>query len=228
MAGRDLVELESFINNLPGVLGCVILTDPAGEAAEIQAFTGSDVDRNAIQAAISGRVESLGAGAALKQVHVFELEAEGELGGRAALERMVAEMESGAVEQTPEPQVGERRPRLARVDLSSPEEPIALVSLQEGGQEVTGRARGELGSGQLRVIAEATLQAVGRLIEGPGFTPVEVGEVRVFGRDAVVALVAEEGGPEMLGAVLVRGGSTSEAAVRATLDAVNRRLQRKS
>ncbi|MGH2735845.1 MAG: hypothetical protein ACRDKZ_09715, partial [Actinomycetota bacterium] len=163
---------------------------------------------------------------ALRQIHVFELEAEGDLGGRDALERMVAEMEAGAVEQTLQPQAGERRPRLSRVDLSSPDEPVALVSLREGGNEVTGRARGELGSGQLGVIAAATLQAVGRLVTGPGFTPVEVGEVHLFGRDAVVALVVEEGGPEMLGAVLVRHGSVSEAAVRATLDAVNRRLQR--
>jgi hypothetical protein len=47
--------------------------------------------------------------------------------------------------------------------------------------------------------------------------------VNVGGQEAVLVLVLEDG-QDMLGACLTRGGPLTEATVRATLDAINRRL----
>lgn len=53
----DLVDIESYIRSLPGVLGCVILSDPNGDPTEIQAFTGAETDKHVVQQAI---IEELG------------------------------------------------------------------------------------------------------------------------------------------------------------------------
>jgi hypothetical protein len=74
------------------------------------------------------------------------------------------------------------------------------------------------------VVTEATLRAVSELTPGAEFSLVEASVQELVGRQAVVVLLREPDGRELLGAVLVRDAPVSEAAVRATLDAINRRL----
>ena len=51
--------------------------------------------------------------------------------------------------------------------------------------------------------------------------------MNVGGQEAVLVLVLEDD-QDMLGAALTRGGPLHEATVRATLDAINRRLSFRS
>jgi hypothetical protein len=74
------------------------------------------------------------------------------------------------------------------------------------------------------VLAEATLEAVGRLVHGVKIELRGASLVTVVGEEAVLVVVEEVDGPEMRGAALVRGGPVTEATVRATLDAINGRL----
>jgi hypothetical protein len=79
-----------------------------------------------------------------------------------------------------------------------------------------------------RVLAEATLDAVHKLLGEDGvFTPVDTWLSEAKGRRVMIAVVDSKGG-ELVGAALVRSGPLADAAVRATLAAVNRRLARLS
>jgi hypothetical protein len=242
MADNQAVDLENWIKSLDGVLGCVILTRPeTGTAEEVQAFVRAGTDRAAIHEAIVDQADQRGMGEGIRQVLVFELHAESHIGDRESLLRAaeVAEQEARA-KGLPEtgPQAAddfatveaeyasrlERRPTVRRVLLSSTSwHTQAEVALGEEGAEIQGFATGEKTPHGLKVLAQATLEATSKLarievdLKGASL-------VNTFGREAVLVLVQLRGSPETLGAALVRNGPVSEAAVRATLDALNRRL----
>ncbi len=243
MADNDVLDFESWVKSLDNVLGCVILTRPTtGAAEEIQAFVRAGTDRDAIHKAIADRARERGLGADLRQVLVFELHAESHLGDRESLQRAaeVAEQDARAkgldpltsidpLEDTATVEVEytspvEKRPPVRRVLLSSTSwHSQAEVALGEEGAEIQGFATGEKTPHGLKVLAQATLEATAQLasidvdLKGASL-------VNTFGREAVLVLVQMRGSPETLGAALVRNGPLSEAAVRATLDALNRRL----
>jgi hypothetical protein len=245
MAQADPSQLESSIKRLPGVLGCVVLANPDGSPAEVQAFTRAGADRESIEGAILDEARSRGLSGGLGQVFIFELEAESSFGDRESLER-AAEMaeqearskgplgvlhalgtlhslaESAPDEpvKTPTERVPFRRVRVSSSSWSSEAEVIL------GGEkrEVTGTASGEKSAHGLTVVAEATLQAAAQIVPDRAFELVDIALVSPLEREAVLVLVREEGTSEMLGAALVRSTPVTEAAVRATLDAVNRRL----
>lgn len=242
MLEAELVDLESSIKHVPGVLGCVILTDPEGVVTEIQAFTQLGVDPDAVKAQILHQVTRRGLDADVPPVLVFELDAEAQLGDRETLERAAAlaeqdatergasdadlgsEVDPGAAFTAVPPGPAGRRPPLQKVVLtSSAWTSQARVALGGGDDEVVGEASGEKTPHGLRVLAEATLQAVGQIVAAE-FRLTGASLVTVFGREAVMVLV-EEGGVEMVGSALVRNGPMTEAAVRATLDAINRRVE---
>jgi hypothetical protein len=178
-------------------------------------------------------------------VFVFELEAETHFGDRETLDRAAELAEQDArtrgprtldpsVElrslQTVVPQAGagsHTRPPLLRVSFSSTSGTSeAQVALGSDQYEIVGAASGEKTPHGLKVLAEATLEAVASLL-GESESKIDfVGAsmVSIVGEDAVLIVVREAGGPEMLGGALLRSGPVPEAAVRATLDAVNRRL----
>ena len=244
MAQSSLVELETSIKGMPGVLGCVILTTPDGAADEIQAFIRAGTDQEEIQKSILGEVDRRGLDGSLRHVFVFELEAESQFGDRESLLRAaeVAEQEArsrGPIatdidspvhvelshprESLPGPL--KNRPSLSGVSISSSMwSSEAEVSLGEGDSQVVGQASGDKTPHGLEVLARATLEAAGRLVPEVEFGLVGASLVTLLGREAVLVLVAMDDGPETLGGALVRHGPVSEAAVRATLDAVNRRL----
>ncbi len=237
MAEVNLVDLEGAIKRVPGVLGCVILTGPDGGASEIQAFTRSGTDTSTVQEAIRDEVARQGLDA-VRRILVFELEAESLFGDRESLERAVelAEQEarargarlddlSLAEEVRPAPLRQQLRPTLSRVVLSSSastsEATVALLAEQG---EVVGESSGEKTPHGLKVLAQATLDAAARLTGGGDFTLRGASLVSVVGEQAVLVIVHLEDGRDVVGAALVRGGPLNEAAVRATLDAINRRL----
>ena len=236
MSQDDLLELERSIKDIPGVLGCVIVSGSGGDPAEIQAFTTVGTQRSEIEQAILGAVSRHGYGDTVHQVLVFELEAEG-AGGREALSEAAAAVDRQATSEPgltipDELPIGPEstwspapRPLLNRVMLTTTSwRSQAEVSLGPEGGEVVGQATGEKTPHGLKVLAEATLEAVAQVVGDVTFELLGASLVTTFGREAVLVLVRVDGSVETLGAALVRETPVTEAAVRATLDAVNRRL----
>lgn len=243
MADVDLVELEASIKKLPDVLGCVILTDPQGRAGEIQAFIKSGADTGTVQKAIVDTATFSGVGNELKQVLVFELEAESIFGDRESLERAaeLAEQEarSRGLQWDPDPPLEHEpqtrdvsghafRPPLRRVVLSSSawKTHAEVVLGNDDTDEVKGESSGDKTPHGLKVLAQATLDAVANLVGTADFVLEGASLVSVVGQEAVLVMLRLHDGLEVLGAALVRDGPVSEAAVRATLDALNRRFAR--
>ena len=178
----------------------------------------------------------------MSQVFVFELEAESYFGDLESLERAAefAEQEArsrgplaeavGAPEETPQTAVipgttGTTRPALRRVSLTSSSfKAQAEVALGAPGAEVLGQASSDKTPHGLKVLAEATLGAVGKIVPDVAFRLKTAALVNVSGQEAVLVIVQEDGAADTIGAALTRGGPLPETAVRATLDAVNRRL----
>ncbi len=240
MSQLDVDDLETAIKQLPGVLGCVVLLGVDGNPSEIQAFTRTGTDREQVQSLILQEVSKRDLTSPVNQIFVFELEAESYFGDLESLERAVefAEQEArtrgpmGGVQEVrrPEPATAreELRPVLQRVSLTSSSwSSEAHVALASEVEEVVGRARSEKSPHGLKVLAEATLEAVSSLVEDVDFTLKSASLVNVSGQEAVLVVVEETGGLDMLGAALTRGGPLAESAVRATLDAINRRLIRR-
>jgi hypothetical protein len=233
-----LLELEARIKAVPGVLGCVILADANGRPVEIQAFTRAGEDRTAVRDRIEVEVAGLEPGASPDRVLVFELETESLLGGPDALRQaeLLAELEALTHERADDP-AGQPadasssavadRPVLRRVvSLLTTSPRGAEVFLGSTSREVVGRAVGEEAAHGLGVVADAALDAVHKLIGRDAiFTSKGVWVTEALGRQVVLSFVESVEG-EVVGAALVRSGSLSEATVRATLDSVNRRLER--
>jgi hypothetical protein len=237
MADSDVLDLEAKIREMPGVLGCVILTNQqSGAPEEIQAFVKSGSDRSGVQHAIYDEASNRGVHESLRQVLVFELHTESEFGDRSTLEQAaeVAEQEARArgplgtqeddTSETPlRPLHG--RPVIGRVILSSTVgRSEAEVDLGPEGEQITGQASGDKTPHGLSVLAQATLDAASRMAGGVHIELKGASLVNTFGREAVLVVIQLPDSPETLGAALVRDGPVTEAAVRATLDALNRRL----
>ena len=239
----QLDELEQAIRQLPGVLGCVILRGVDGQPSEIQAFTQVGTDRDAVQGLILEEISRLDLGSPVSQVFVFELEAESYFGDLESLERAAefAEQEARSrgplAEAVAEPmeaavqQAGTAggtsvtRPALRRVSLSSSSfKAQAEVALGGPGTEVLGQASSEKTPHGLKVLADATLGAVAKIVPDVAFRLKTAALVNVSGQEAILVIVQEDGAADTIGAALTRGGPLPETAVRATLDAVNRRL----
>jgi hypothetical protein len=230
----NLLDLEAAIKGIPGVLGCVILAEADGAPSEIQAFTRVGVDRADIQGAIVDRSNELGLGHLLEQVLVFELETESLMGGPDSLAKaeLLAELE--ALNEEEERVEGARPTHEGRPDPSRPvlRRVVALtttwrseveVSLGDRRREVVGQAVGRRSAHGLHVIAQATLDAVHQLFPDEHLSLGGTWLTTVRDREVVLVFVDRDG-IESVGAALVRDRPLTEAAVRATLDAINRRL----
>ena len=230
MTQTDIDELEAAIKQIPGVLGCAILRGSDGRPSEIQAFTATGIDRDDIHSRVSDEVTSRDLQASMNHIYVFELEAESYFGDLESLERAVEFAEQEARSKGPEslaqvpapPQTDKekQRPRVTRVGLTSSSwTSEATVALGD----VVGQASAEKTPHGLKVVAEATLSAAGKIVPDATFQLRSASLVNVSGQEAILILVDEDG-TDMLGSALTRGGPIAEACVRATLDAINRRL----
>ena len=234
----DLLELESAVKKLPGILGCVILSDGDGNPAEIQAFVRLGLDPAEAQKAIQTTVTRFKLEPPLRQIFVFELDAESQFGDRESLERAaeLAEQDARArgpatIQSTPGRQARARagagaRPVIQRVSLTASSWTAeSEVSLKMHDAEIIGSAEGERTPHGLSLLAQATIDAAHKLIGMQHFELEAASMVSIGGRQAVLVLVRQEQAPPNLGAALVREGPISESAVRATLAAINRKLQ---
>ncbi|HVL64412.1 MAG TPA: hypothetical protein VM573_04485 [Actinomycetota bacterium] len=213
----DLLQLEAAIRELPHVLGCVIFSGPDGAPSEVQAFTSADADRAAVERSIAAEIAARGVGDSVRRVFVFELEADSLFGDTG--ETDASSVAEGSLEEADrQPDAG--RPVLQQVELRA-SEGHTVAEVVVGGH--SGRAEGRKTTHGLRVLAEATLDAVSRLtgrsdlvLEGAAVASTTAGE-------AVIVFV-RVGDDRLVGAAPVREGALAEVAVRATLDAVNRKL----
>lgn len=129
------------------------------------------------------------------------------------------------------PSVGGEPPRVAIIDLDVQVEDQrvqVVATLGRLGRTVQGTASSLATTrGQLRAVAEATVEAVQSLTGGA--LRIGVDDVSVQSSDqpvtamVVLALLTPAGEDHLVGASIVRA-DTSEAVMRATLDALNRRL----
>jgi hypothetical protein len=120
-----------------------------------------------------------------------------------------------------------RRPRVLAATLQAEAGRLwGLVRLEIGGVETTGRAEGQESSRGLLVIAEATIDALARVIVQPIFRVQGAALVEMFRSEAVCVWATRDDDPtrRLLGAAFVRDGPIEEATARATLDAINRQL----
>lgn len=105
----------------------------------------------------------------------------------------------------------------------------ASVTLASGGRTAVGESRGLASTaGVHRAVASATLQAVEQLVGGDIRLELEHLEVTPMGVERTVVvlltLLTERGGETLTGAATVRE-DVRQAVIRATLDALNRRLE---
>lgn len=116
------------------------------------------------------------------------------------------------------------RPYLGRVQLSSTTwQSSAEVTLSDGSGEVVGRASSPKTPLSLKVVAEATVDAIKKLRRQNGLVLKGASLAQVVGEESVIVIVSDQS-CEMIGAALVKDGPIAHAAVKATLDALNRRL----
>lgn len=247
MAQSEISEFESTIKALPGVLGCVIIAGGDGSPSEIQAFTSTGTNRDEVQSRILEEMAARDFGDQNSRVYVFELSAESYFDDLESLERQVefAEQEAraagrigdtaspgpaAAVADGPAPPGGPKaRPRVTKVSLSSSSwTSEATVALGDADTEAIGQASAEKTPHGLKVVADATLEAAEKIAGvDNAFRVKSASLVNVGGQEAVLVLVLEDD-QDMLGSALTRGGPLHEATVRATLDAINRRLALRS
>ena len=103
------------------------------------------------------------------------------------------------------------------------------VTLRWHNEEFVGTATGPAApSARLRLVGEAALRAVEDIIVDDALALDAIGEPAIGMRSLVVAIVVSTGerGEEVAIGSALSHGDTSEAAVRAVLDALNRRIGR--
>lgn len=152
----------------------------------------------------------------------------------AAIERLAA---GTGQDETPAPEAGtavpaaDDRPTIRGLEIDGTGLDVQTrVTLGLHDQTVTGHATAAATTrARLRAVGTATLEAVGLLVAE--IARFELDELDIVDSSeparvvATVSLLTYESAERLVGAALVRDGDTERAVVRATLDAVNRRVQ---
>lgn len=226
----DLLDLETAIKALSGVLGCVIFSGAQGEPREIQVFTRPGVHADEVRSSISQELTRRGLEPTIARVLVSELQDDASLADVASDVLSAAAMPDdeedpvAALERRLSAAAG--RPAIRRVALTSTSSGVEAEVLLEGmAPGRAGRARGEKTAGGVEVVARAALDAVHRVAGGTRFTLHDASVVSSSAGEAVLVFVGV-GDQDLVGAALVRDDPMAEVVVRATLAAVNRRLGR--
>ena len=135
--------------------------------------------------------------------------------------------------ESPEPSLGERstaaRPRICSINATvSGVQASASVTLEIGGTEYVGNSSGPASqTGRLRLVALAALDAVSQYTDATISFALEDVAILKLGREKVavscIALVSTVGEQTFSGSAMVRQND-NDSVVRATLDAINRRM----
>lgn len=208
-----LQELERAIGGLADVVAVISSGD---EPVELQVFTASGSDQREVRAGVRQVLGRSSVTARDVRVLVFELAEDAAVG--VAGDPYVVE---------PVATDGRGRVRIGRVVLASEDRHSAVtVNLDGPSRDGEGTAEAATTPHNLHVTAEATLDALATLTGYGVSARVEAaGLVALGGRQAVCVVVDVAGTGEVVGACLVGETPVHEAAVRATLDAVNRLVE---
>lgn len=219
MSVIDNSELIAALRAVPGVSDADVTPDPEGGLGTLRLDLEAGVDEAAVASSV-GRVlrEQFGLGVDADRVQVVE---------DAVVDH--DPLPSSSLASVPE-QRSAARPAIARMHLvSSGLDVTASVTLSSGEAQATGEARGAASqTGVHRAVATATLRAVEELVGGQVRFELDHLEVTPMGteRTVVVALtlLTGRGAERLTGAAGVRE-DVRQAVIRATLDALNRRLE---
>ena len=208
----DNGELVAALRAVPGVTDADVTPDAEGGLGTLRLDLEPGVDEAAVASNV-GRVlrEQFGLGVDADRVQIVE---------DAVLDRPV---------NVPEQRTA-ARPAIARMHLvSSGLDVTASVTLSSGERTAMGEARGAASqSGVHRAVATATLRAVEELVDGQVRFELDHLEVTPMGSERTVlvslTLLTGKGTERLTGAAGVRE-DVRQAVIRATLDALNRRLE---
>ncbi len=219
MTAMDHRDLVAALRAVPGITDADVTPDADGGLGTLRLDLEPGVDEAAVASTV-GRLlrEQFGLGVDADRVQVVE---------DAVLDRH-------HVEQADQPAVPEQRtaarPSIARMHLvSSGLDVTASVTLSSGERTAVGEARGAASqTGVHRAVASATLRAVEELADGQVRFELDHIEVAPMGTERTVlvslTLLTSKGTERLTGAAGVRE-DVRQAVIRATLDALNRRLE---
>ncbi|MCW2600957.1 MAG: hypothetical protein JWM02_2786 [Frankiales bacterium] len=212
MTAIDHGELVAALRAVPGVTDADVTPDGEGGLGTLRLDLESGVDEAAVATTV-GRLlrEQFGLGVDAERVQIVE---------DAVLDRpaSVPEHRSAA------------RPAISRMHLiSSGLDVTASVTLASEDRIAIGEARGAASqTGVHRAVATATLRAVEQLVDGQVRFELDHLEVTPMGSERTVlvslTLLTAKGTERLTGAAGVRE-DVRQAVIRATLDALNRRLE---
>jgi hypothetical protein len=213
----DNSELIAALRAVPGVSDADVTPDADGGLGTLRLDLEAGVDEAAVASSV-GRLlrEQFGLGVDADRVQVVE-------------DAIVDNPPLPSIPVLPE-QRNAHRPSIARMHLvSSGLDVTASVTLSSGEAQATGEARGSASqTGVHRAVATATLRAVEQLVDGLVRLELDHLEVTPMGteRTVVIALtlLTGRGAERLTGAAAVRE-DVRQAVIRATLDALNRRLE---
>jgi hypothetical protein len=214
---QTAADIAAALRAVPGVADADVEPDEAGEGLGLLRL-GLAPGVDEVQVATDvGRLlrERFGIGVDAERVQLVEDAA-------AEIPELDAAADDGHVTR--------KRPAISRMHLvSSGLEVTATVTLSYGGVASPGEATGTATqSGVHRAVSLATLRAVEQMLAVPARFELEHIEVTPTGRDrtVVVALtmLGRSGSERLTGAAAVRE-DVRQAVIRATLDALNRRLE---
>lgn len=217
MSVTDFREIVAALRDVPGVSDADVEPDADGGMGLLRLGLEAGVDEVAVATSV-GRLlrERFGLGVDAERVQIVE---DAEVHPAA---------DSLDVDVPHQRLAG--RPAISRMHLvSSGLDVTATVTLASGGRTASGEARGSASqSGVQRAVAGATLRAVEGLSGDVARFELDHLEVSHLGSDRMVivalTMLSSRGTERLTGAAAVRE-DVRQAVIRATLDALNRRLE---
>ena len=203
----NLSEYEEIIRQIRDVISARIVTDSTGEIAEIHVLAGAGRSpKQVVRDIESVFIAQFGITVDHKKISVAQMQDDD---GPSA--------------------VTEMRPKVVSVTvLSTGRTTETKVQLEIGGAAYEGVVAGpNTASNKLRLISQATISAIENYLKGTcNLVPEDITTLTLGKRQAIaasVSLVTNVGEERLIGAAFV-GHDEREAAVKATLAAVNRRM----
>ena len=206
----DLKAVAAALRGVPGVAAASVDPDASGGVDCLRLRLAADADARGVAQAASQLVHE-------------------RFGTRLHHDQVVI-VKDALPEAAAVPAQREGRPEIVRTDLVTTGRDFnATVMLSALSRAGTGYARGATTPpGMQRAVAQATLKAVERLVGTTARLELDYVDVSQSGQDRTVlvalTLISDRGVERLAGAAVVRGDENG-AVVRASLDAVNRRLE---
>ena len=218
MSVTDFREIVAALRDVPGVADADVQPDDNGGLGMLRLGLEPGVDEVAVATSV-GRIlrERFGLGVDAERVQIIE-DADVQAGKQTVPPIDVPEQRVAG------------RPAISRMHLvSSGLDITATVTLTSDGRSAAGESRGSASqSGVQRAVAGATLRAVESLSGGIARFELDHLEVAHLGSDRMVivalTMLSARGTERLTGAASVRE-DVRQAVIRATLDALNRRLE---